>query len=111
MSIHDFSRNSVFHNFGFTQFPVQVGWDTLELNLPIANGSEHDNPKLNELLLAEISTRNFTWLGLMGLNVQGTNLTDIGGMKQPQPTMLSILKRNNIIPSLSWAYTAGSRSC
>lgn len=114
--VYDVSANAAFHDFGYTQVAGKVGLESLKLNLPkeTDNGGNNgtlDNEILKDLTVAEISAYNFTWLGMLGLDVRRTNFSEIGGMKLGQENMMSVLKRNKMIPSLSWAYTAGSRWC
>lgn len=44
--------------------------------------------------------------GLIGLNPRPTNFTNF---TDPVPSFLSTLKNRSMIPSLSWAYTAGNQ--
>lgn len=46
------------------------------------------------------------FLGLFGLGHQGTNISNFS---DPHPSFLSVMKNRSLIPSLSWAYTAGAR--
>ena len=110
--MYDFSINAAFHDFGFMRAPGLVGLESFVLNLPNKSSSDNNsNDTLKDLLVAGISDYNFTWVGMLGLDVQGTNLSGFGGMGVPLPTMLGKMKQNKLIPSLSWAYTAGCHGC
>ena len=108
--LYNFSAYAVFHDFGFNQIAGQVGLESFEFNTPKETG-DNSSKVLKDVIMTEISDFGFTWLGMLGLNDRRTNLSDIGGMKAPQETTLHALKRQNIIPSVSWSYTAGSRWC
>jgi hypothetical protein len=110
-SIYNFGIAAAFRDFGFATVLGQVGWDSVELDYP-QKGNDIKNPnKVDHLTLVEITEWNYTWVGMFGLDVRPSNLSDLGGMKAPQDTLLRKLKQENLIPSLSWAYTAGSRWC
>lgn len=52
---------------------------------------------------------NFPWLGILGLN-NGTVVLDIGNNDTQTtiwPSVMASLKQQNLMPSYSWAYTAG----
>ena len=81
------------------------GFDTLTLGLP---GSEL--PSLDNQIIAGFATNNY-WLGFLGLSPVSFNFSsqdDSTSMRDPQPSLLSNLKNHTLIPSLSWAYTAGA---
>ena len=76
------------------------GLDTISIGLTNATGG----PTLDSQIIAGIETENW-YLGLFGLQQQPMNLTDFS---RPQRSVLSALRARNLIPSLSWAYTAGA---
>jgi hypothetical protein len=81
------------------------GFDTLTLGLPGA-----DLPSLDNQIIAGIATNNY-WLGYLGLSPIPFNFSsqnDATSMRDPQPSFLSSLKNQSLIPSLSWGYTAGA---
>lgn len=81
------------------------GFDTLTLGVP---GSEL--PSLDNQIIAGIATNNY-WLGYLGLSPIPFNFSsqnDATSMSDPQPSFLSNLKNQSLIPSLSWGYTAGA---
>lgn len=77
------------------------GLDTLGLGNTEASGG----PSLDNQVVAAITgTQNV--LGVFGLGREPTNLTDF---TDPRPSFLSTLHSQRMIPTLSWAYTAGAR--
>ncbi|KAL8904429.1 MAG: hypothetical protein Q9171_007055 [Xanthocarpia ochracea] len=76
------------------------GLDTISLGLSNATGG----PILDSQIIAGIETERW-YTGVFGLQQQPMNLTDFS---QPQQSFLSALRSQNLIPSLSWAYTAGA---
>ncbi|KAI4248263.1 MAG: hypothetical protein L6R42_009341 [Xanthoria sp. 1 TBL-2021] len=77
------------------------GLDTISLGLSNATGG----PTLDSQVIAGIETERW-YTAVFGLQQQPMNLTDFS---QPQQSCLSALRARNLIPSLSWAYTAGAR--
>ncbi|KAI4257853.1 MAG: hypothetical protein L6R42_005427, partial [Xanthoria sp. 1 TBL-2021] len=77
------------------------GLDTISLGLSNTTGG----PTLNSQIIAGIETERW-YNGILGLQQEPMNLSDFSN---PQPTFLSTLRAQNLIPSLSWAYTAGAR--
>lgn len=76
------------------------GFDTLSLGF----SNVEDGPELSSQLIAGFATTDF-FLGSFGLSNQPTNLTDF---TDPHPSFLTSLYSKNLIPSLSWGYTAGA---
>ena len=76
------------------------GLDTLSLGIP-GTGA----PIVKQQVVAGIAAKDF-YIGNFGLGPEPTNLTTLNN---PQQSLLSTLKEQNLIPSLSWAYTAGAR--
>ncbi|KAL8670074.1 MAG: hypothetical protein Q9168_005369, partial [Polycauliona sp. 1 TL-2023] len=77
------------------------GLDTISLGLSNSTGG----PTLDSQIIAGIETERW-YNGVLGLQQQPMNLSDFS---EPHPTVLSSLRARNLIPSLSWAYTAGAR--
>lgn len=77
------------------------GLDTISLGLSNATGG----PTLDSQVIAGIETERW-YTAVFGLQQQPMNLTDFS---QPQQSFLSALRARNLIPSSSWAYTAGAR--
>ena len=75
------------------------GYDTVHLGLPGSN-----LPVLNHQLIAGFATNDF-WLGSLGLSPLPFNFSDFN---DPLPSFLTSLREKELIPSLSWAYTAGA---
>lgn len=61
-------------------------------------------PTLDYQMVVGIATKAF-FLGMLGLRPAPTNLTNLN---DPIPSLMQNLKSGGHIPSLSWAYTAGS---
>ncbi|MCJ1244640.1 hypothetical protein MMC30_001839 [Trapelia coarctata] len=68
-------------------------------------GIGNGGPTLSDQVVAGIATGQF-WLGMFGLNPKATNYTptDPG-----QPSFMTTLRQQNLIPSLSYGYTAGNQ--
>jgi hypothetical protein len=75
------------------------GYDTINLGLP---GSRL--PTLTKQVIAGIWTNDF-FIGSLGLSPIPFNFTNLN---DPQPSMLGTLRNQSLIPSSSWAYTAGA---
>ena len=78
----------------------QFGNDTLGLGIQGSGG-----PTLTDQAIGGIVTDNF-YLGMFGVNPKPTNFTEID---KGQPSYLTTLKDQNLIPSLSFGYTAGAQ--
>ncbi|KAI4138346.1 MAG: hypothetical protein LQ341_004714 [Variospora aurantia] len=78
----------------------EYGFDTVALGWEGSGG-----PSLSDQIVAGIATKAF-YFGLFGLNPRPSNFSDYAN---PTPSYLSSLKSQNMIPSLSWAYTAGNQ--
>ena len=76
------------------------GYDTVALGWQGSNG-----PSLDQQIVAGIATPEF-YYGIFGLDPRPTNLTNFN---DPVPSYMSNLKNQNLIPSLSWGYTAGNQ--
>ncbi|KAJ1323550.1 saccharopepsin [Microdochium nivale] len=85
-------------NLGYS-LRAQFGREKLGLGL---NGPSFENQ-----IVAGFATPSPFYLGILGLNGQPPNLTTLGNSSAP--ALLTRLKDNNKIPSLSWSYTAGAR--
>jgi hypothetical protein len=75
------------------------GYDTVTLGLLGAG-----LPTLEKQVIAGIWTDDF-FLGSLGLSPIPFNFTNLN---DPQPSMLATLRNQSLIPSSSWAYTAGA---
>lgn len=74
------------------------GFDTLGLGYRGAGG-----PTLEAQVLAGIATKDF-YLGSLGLYPAPVNFTS----EESHPSLLTNLKAQNLIPSLSYGYSAGA---
>ena len=84
-------------NFGYDNLAALYGLDTVSLG-------DFGGPPLDTQLVATLAA-GYPSLGLFGLNHQSTNLSNFS---KPHTSYLTSLKERNLIPSLSWAYTAGA---
>lgn len=87
-------------NLGYEESGT-YGLDTISLGFSNATGG----PTLTSQVVEGIATEDYH-VGIFGLGVQGTNLTTFNATK---PSYLTTLKSQGLIPSLSWAYTAGAK--
>ncbi|KAH8885282.1 acid protease [Thozetella sp. PMI_491] len=88
-------------NLGYSQI-MDFGLDTLGLGLVAgANG-----PTLQNQTLSGVVYPSPFYLGTFGLNSEPVNLTNLGNSSTP--SYLTTLKKQKLIPSLSWSYTAGA---
>lgn len=78
----------------------EYGYDTIILGYQGSNG-----PSLQQQIIAGIATKEF-FLGIFGLNPRSTNFSTLDN---PVPSYMATLKSRSLIPSLSWAYTAGNQ--
>ena len=86
-------------NLGFDD-NGDFGYDTLTLGLP-GTGA----PALEKQVLAGIAAKDF-YVGLWGLGPRPTNFTTLDN---PYPSLMTNLKENQFIPSISYGYTAGAQ--
>ena len=87
-------------NLGHGDIGASYGLDTINLGFSESNGG----PKLESQVVASLASGTY-YLGLFGLNPQATNIS----FSHPYASALTTMKRKNLIPSLSWAYTAGAQ--
>ena len=87
-------------NLGFND-SADFGLDTVGLGLSNSTGG----PYLDSAVVAAYANDDY-YIGMFGLNQQPTNLSTFSNS---YPSFLTTLKSRNLIPSLSWAYTAGAR--
>ena len=91
-------------NLGYSD-NATYGHDTVALGLSEAIGS----PQVESQVVAAFENDDF-YIGSFGLGHEGTNFSNYN---TPNATFLTVLKERNMIPSLSWGYTAGAayREC
>ena len=87
-------------NLGYDNVLAEFGLDAVGLGLSAALG-----PSLESQVVGGITADEY-WYGQLGLSVQPTNFTNFAS---PQPSFFQSLYNTNLIPSLSWAYTAGAK--
>ncbi|KAL9610154.1 MAG: hypothetical protein Q9167_005132 [Letrouitia subvulpina] len=88
-------------NLGYTKNSDNgaYGWDTVELGTV-----GETNATLDKQVIAGIATKDF-YLGNLGLAARPLDWTD---HTESSPSLLSSLQSQNLIPSLSYGYTAGA---
>ncbi|RDL36791.1 uncharacterized protein BP5553_06143 [Venustampulla echinocandica] len=86
-------------NLGLTG-NAQYGYDNVSL------GANSGTPSLSNQVVGGIATKEF-FMGLFGLNPAATSFST---NNEPVPSYMSSLKTQNIIPSLSYGYTAGNKN-
>lgn len=86
-------------NYSANQDNCNYGFDTLALGYQGSGG-----PSVEHSVIAAIDTKDF-YLGNLGLSSQPVNFTTVDN---PPPSLLSQLKTNKQIPSLSYGYSAGA---
>ena len=87
-------------HLGYTDDNGQFGLDTITLGL-LGSGAPTET---NQTVIG-IANPNI-YMGLLGVNPKSTNLTNFN---DPQQSLMSTLKEKNVIPSLSYGYTAGAQ--
>ena len=117
--LFDASRSSTWDSFGNYSLdldvnlgydaPASYGLDTVALGLSNATGG----PTLRGQVVASLETYNF-YTGLFGLGNQPSNFTASNDPRNftdttPYTSFLTTMKNQSLIPSLSWAYTAGAK--
>lgn len=76
------------------------GHDTISLG-----GEGSGGPTLHDQIVGGIGTQKY-YLGMFGVNPKSTHFPGLDG---EQPSYLTSLKTQNLIPSLSFGYTAGAQ--
>lgn len=76
------------------------GLDTIALGFDNSTGGA----TLNSQVISALETDDY-YMGVFGLGHQGTNISNF---TDPLPSFLTIMRNESLIPSLSWAYTAGA---
>lgn len=77
------------------------GLDTIALGFANSIGG----PTLNSQVISALAPRDY-YIGVFGLGHQATNISNF---TDPLPSFLTTMRNESLIPSLSWAYTAGAR--
>lgn len=76
------------------------GLDTIALGFDNSTGG----PKLDSQVISAFATDSL-YIGLFGLGHQGTSVINF---TEPRPSFLTAMHNESLVPSLSWAYTAGA---
>ena len=86
-------------NLGYNDSAV-YGLDTVALGFANSIGG----PTLDSQVISALATDDY-YLGVFGLGNQGTNISNF---TDPHSSFLTAMRNKSLIPSLSWAYTAGA---
>ncbi|KAL9035832.1 MAG: hypothetical protein Q9180_004637, partial [Flavoplaca navasiana] len=88
-------------NLGYTEEENRgfYAWDLVQLTTP-----ESANVRVDRSVVAGIATRNF-YMGVLGLAARPIVWED---HSDSSPSLITILKEQNLIPSLSYGFTAGA---
>lgn len=111
------ARGGLFYNNQSTSYTEQGLYDLwIEKNLNYSgNGmfgydmvglgyTGEGGPTIKHQIVGSMAVEDF-WFGHFGLHPKSTNFTDI---TQNVPSYMATLRTQNLIPSVSWAYTAGA---
>ena len=77
------------------------GLDTVALGFDNSMGG----PTLDSQVVSALANDDY-YVGVFGLGPQGTNISNF---TDPHPSFLMAMHNESLIPSLSWAYTAGAQ--
>lgn len=86
-------------NLGYNE-TASYGLDTIALGFDKSIGG----PTIDSQVISALATDDY-YLGVFGLGHQGTNISNF---TEPHPSFLTAMHNESLIPSLSWAYTAGA---
>lgn len=86
-------------NLGYNDTAL-YGLDTVALGFDNSIGG----PTIDSQVISALATDDY-YLGVFGLGHQGTNISNF---TEPRPSFLTAMRNESLIPSLSWAYTAGA---
>lgn len=106
VGIYDMTSNNVIRKFRTEELEGQLGMEDIRFGYQ-QNGIE-TSPTANQTLIVELADQKLTWMGMLGLDSSGVNLSDFFPFEAPTKSWISQLKDASVIPSKSWAYTAGS---
>ena len=87
-------------NLGYNE-TAPYGFDTVALGFDNSIGG----PTVDSQVISALATDDY-YLGVFGLGHQGTNISNF---TEPRPSFLNVMHNKSMIPSLSWAYTAGAQ--
>lgn len=88
-------------NLGYDD-TAPYGLDTVALGFDKSIGGP--TATLDSQVISALATDDY-YLGIFGLGHQGTNISNFA---EPHPSFLTAMHNKSLIPSLSWAYTAGA---
>jgi hypothetical protein len=98
---------SVFVDFGFNDFPADVGFDDIAFGYQTVDGRASSSA---QSLVAIIRSWNYSWLGMVGIGNYSSTFYTVN-KENVQKSLLQHLFEFGTIPSRSWSYFAGSKYC
>ncbi len=108
-TLFNINQSSSWESIGIYEFPTeknlgyfgdaQYGYESITLGLPGENGLMLNNMTVGAFAVLE------PWLGMFGINPRDTNFSTFN---DGSPSFINTLRKNNLIPSLSFGYTAGA---
>jgi hypothetical protein len=104
MSMYKPGQYQTFRNYDQGDFVAALGFEELRFGLPV-NG----NIGMTHMNVFSFYDFYESWVGLLGIEPKPSLISETGGMKNPQPNLVQVLKDSNQIPSQSWSYTAGAK--
>jgi hypothetical protein len=103
-SIYNPGQYRTFALYGKDDFNAELGFDELRMGLP-----SEDKVGIKQMNVFGYTDFYFSWTGLLGIDPRPSFFTGTRGFSSPQPNFLQQLFDKGQVPSLSWAYTAGSK--
>lgn len=109
--LFDAAHSSSWHSLGNFTLGLELGLENNDSALygldTVALGfsDSFGGPVVESQVVAALATDDY-YLGVFGLGHQGTNISNFS---DPHPSFISAMKNQSLIPSLSWAYTAGAK--
>lgn len=107
--IFESNASSTFDQIGIYDFWIEgnlgyngnavYGYDTVGLG-----GQGEGGPTIKNSTVGTFAVEDF-YLGLLGVNPKGTNFTDFNSQS---PSLMTLLKEQDFIPSISFGHTAGA---
>ena len=88
-------------NLGYDNPTASYGFDTVTLGFDKSIGG----PTIDSQVISALATDTY-YMGVFGLGHQGTNISNF---TESRPSFLTAMHNERLIPSLSWAYTAGAQ--
>jgi hypothetical protein len=101
--VYDLSKYQAFSNYGYNLSALMY-----QSNLSFEFSPTIPPNYSLQIPIAEFNDISYTWLGLLGIDPRSSNYSKNDNFYVEQPSLLTSMKQKGLIPSISWAYTAGS---